>query len=290
VGLLDELEQEAQKRGIADEDSARLKSEREAAYRTRLDPALDALHAFLSELILKLKTLKPRIALRYHVPGYGEIVGYFDHDYRLGDDKQPSSREIRLEFSCAIATEECPSVDIDGASRVRAVSGFFQRHRIGGMLAPRKDAAGDVIAATFRAKGRIALTAHFHADADGGVLRMSFTHFDGFDTTVKSVAPAQVDETLYEQIGRYLVREPNTLLREDLPEAYRKHLRSKVQQQEIKRRWENRISDSREVELAELRRAYTAAGKLGGLFGRLRSFGRIGGALGRLRGLIKRGK
>ena len=108
--------------------------------------------------------------------------------------------------------------------------------------------------------------------------------------TVKSVAPAQVDETLYEQIGRYLVREPNTLLREDLPEAYRKHLRSKVQQQEIKRRWENRISYSREVELAELRRAYTAAGKLGGLFGRMKSFGRIGGALGRLRGLVKRGK
>jgi hypothetical protein len=99
-----------------------------------------------------------------------------------------------------------------------------------------------------------------------------------------------VDENLYEQIGRFIVREPNTLMREDLPEAYRKHLRTKVQQQQIKRRWENRISDSRESELAELRRAYTAAGKLGGLFGRMKSFGRIGGALGRLRSLIRRGK
>jgi hypothetical protein len=290
VGLLDELEQEAQKRGIAGEESTRRKIEREAAYRERLEPALDALHAFLSELILRLKALQPRNALRYHVPGYGEIVGYIEHDYRLGDDKQPSSREISLDFSCAIASEECPTVDVEGASRLRAVSGFFQRHRIGGMVAPRKDGAGDVVAATFRAKGRIPLGAQFHADAEMGALRVSFSNFDGFDTTVKSFVPAQVDEALYEQIGRYLVREPNTLLREDLPEAYRKQLRSKVQQQQIKRRWENRISDSREVELAELRRAYTAAGKLGGLFGRVKSFGWIGGAIGRLRGLARRPK
>lgn len=288
MGLLDELEQEAQKRGVAGDESLRRKAERDVAYRTRLDPALDGLHAFLADLIGKLKAIRPRTALRYHVPGYGEIVGYVDHDYRLADDKQPSSREIAFDVSCAIATEECPAVEVEGASRVRAIAGFFQRHHIGGMVAPRKDASGDVVAATFRAKGRIPLTAHFHADAESGALRMSFTNFDAFDTTVKSIAAAQVDPALNEQIGRFLVREPNTLLREDLPESYRKQLRSKVQQLEIKRRWENRISDTREHELAELRRTYSAAGKLGGLFGRVKSFGWIGGAFGQLRGLFRR--
>ena len=69
-----------------------------------------------------------------------------------------------------------------------------------------------------------------------------------------------------------------------------RQLRSKVQQLEIKRRWENKISDTREHELAELRRTYTAAGKLGGLFGRMRSFGRIGGAIGQLRNVFPRKK
>jgi len=285
VGLLDELEQEAQKRKVGDEDIQRRKAERETAYRVRLEPAFDALHAFLSELIGKLKTLKPRTALRYHVPGYGEIVGYVEHDYALRDEKQASSREVALDFTCAIATEQCPSIEVEGSSRVRAVAGFFQRHRIGGMTAPRKDASGDVIAATFRAKGRIPLNAHFSADTETAQLRMSFSNFDDLGSTVKTIAPSQVDEELYEQIGRFLVREPNTLLREDLPEAYRKQLRSKVQQQEIKRRWETRISDSREMELAELRRAYSATGKLGGLIERA---GAIGSALGKLRGLVKR--
>jgi len=290
VGLLEELEQQAQMRGAAGDESHRRKTERIAAYREKLEPALDALHAFLTELSQKLCALKPRTALRYAVPGYGDVVGYVEHDYRLRDDKQPSSREVVLEFDCAIASDESPVVEIDGASRVRALGGFFQRHRIGGMSQPRKDAAGELVGATFRAKGRIPVSASFHADAENGVLRMSFSHFDGFDTIVKTVPPEQVDESLYDQIGRFIVREQNTLLREDLPEAYRKQLRSKVQQLEIKRRWENKISDTREHELAELRRAYTAAGKLGGLFGRVRSFGRIGGAIGQLRNLFPRKK
>jgi hypothetical protein len=288
VGLLEELEQEAQKRGIAGDESARRKAERESAYRVQLEPALDALHGFLTELIDKLKTLQPRTALRYQVPGYGEIVGYIEHEYRLDDNRQASSREIALDFPCAIATEECPAIDVEGVTRVRAVAGSFQRHRIGGMLAPRKDAAGDVVAATFRAKGRIPLSAHFHADAESGQLRMSFSNFDGLGTTTKSVVPAQVDEALYEQIGRFLLREPNTLLSEDLPEAYRKQLRSKIQQQEIKRRWEMRISDTREIELAELRRVHTVQGRLNGVLDGLRNAGGIGDAFGKLRALVAR--
>jgi hypothetical protein len=222
------------------------------------------------------------------VPGYGEIVGYIEHEYRLNDDRQVSAREIGLEFPCAIATDECPSIEVEGASRVRAVSGFFQRHRIGGMLAPRKDASGDVVAATFRAKGRIPLGASFHADAESGQLRMSFSNFDGLGTTNKSVAAMQVDQGLYEQIGRFLLREPNTLLREDLPEAYRKQLRSKVQQLEMKRRWETRIGDNRDTELAALRRDHTARGRLNGVFDGFRNAAGFGGAFGKLKALVSR--
>jgi hypothetical protein len=289
VGLLEELEQEAQKRRDSGEDSSQRKAEREAAYRTRLEPALDALHAFLSELIEKVRAVRPRTPLRYQVPGYGEIVGYIEHEYRLDDRRQPSSREIVLDFDCAIATDECPSVVVEGASRIKALAGSFQRHRVGGMQAVRKDASGDIVAATFRAKGRIPLSAHFQADADGGQLRIRFENLEGLGTVTKSVPAGEVGENLYDRIGRFILRDSNTLLREDLPEAYRNQLRSKVQQQAIRRRWEASIADRREIELAELRRDYTVAGKLGGWFGRARGFGRIGGAIGRLRAFGRRG-
>ena len=248
------------------------------------------MHAFLSELIEKVRAVRPRTPLRYQVPGYGEIVGYIEHEYRLDDRRQPSSREIVLDFDCAIATDECPSVVVEGASRIKALAGSFQRHRIGGMQAVRKDASGDIVAATFRAKGRIPLSAHFQADVDSGQLRIRFENLEGLGTVTKSVPAGEVGDDLYDRIGRFILRDSNTLLREDLPEAYRKHLRTKVQQAAIKRHWENRIADNRERELRDLRRAYSAAGKLGGMLGRVRSFGKIGGAFGRWRDLFRRKK
>jgi hypothetical protein len=288
VGLLEELEREARERGIARGEGTRRKPAHDEAFRSRLEPALDRLHTFLGELIEKVRALKPRAALRYHVPGYGDIAGYVEHEYRLDDARMPSSREITLDYSCTIATDECPTVEIDSASRVRAVSGFFQRHRIGGMLGPRKDASGELVAATFRAKGRIALSAKFHADAESAQLRMTFVNFDGFGTTTKPVPAARIDAALFDEIGRFLLREPNALLREDLPEDYRRELRSKVQQLEMKRRWETRIGDAREAELAALRRAHTAAGRLGGVLEGLRSAATFGGAFGKLRALVDR--
>ena len=48
VGLLDELEQQAQQRGLAGDEAARRKAERDHAYRMHLEPALDALQALLT--------------------------------------------------------------------------------------------------------------------------------------------------------------------------------------------------------------------------------------------------
>jgi hypothetical protein len=278
VGLLDELENEAQKRKSDEQDAAARKSAREDAYRSVLEPAMIALHAYLVELVAKLKLVQPRIAIRHSLPGYGDVVGYIEHEYELREARQPSSREITLSFPCAIASSECPSVQIEGASRVRAVAALFQRHRLGAPLAPRKDASGEVVGAAFKAKGRIPLIAKFTADTAGGQLRLSFTHFDDLGTAVKMVSPDQVGDALHEDIGRYLMREPTELMREILPEDYRNQLRARVQQQEIKRRWESQIDARQQEEIALLKRDYGIGGR----------FSRIGDAVSRLRGLVGR--
>lgn len=278
MGLLDELESEAQRRKSNDDDAAALKAAREAAYRTVLEPAMGQLFAYLTELVAKFKQLQPKIAIRHALSGYGDVVAYIEHEYDVRETRQPSSKEITLTFFATVASSECASVQVEGSARVRAIAALFQRHRLGAPLAASKDASGEIVGATFKAKGRVPLTAVFSADATTGQLRMSFTNFDDFATAVKSVAPDQVNEALYDQIGRYLMREPTELLREVLPEDYRSQLRARVHHEEVKRRWESQIASRQQEDIAMLKREY-------GLGAR---FNRLGDAMGKLRGLVTR--
>lgn len=287
MGLLDDLEQEAQRRKAGADDQDRAKQEREAVYRTQLEPGMAALHEYLSKLTQNLSFIKPRKTFRYPLAGYGDLVLQVEHEYDLKITSQPASKEIRLSFPCPIVTEECPSVEILGSTKVKSVAGIFQRFHIGGVTITKKDAGGEVQAATVKARGRIVLAAVFVADADSGAVRMHFSNFDQIGgQQVKTVTGEQFNESLYDEIGRYIAREPNSLFREALPDDYRKQLRTKMQQEELKRRWETQMSQRQSEELAEMERQQGFAGKLTKVVDQVKG----GSFFDRLRGLVKKGK
>jgi hypothetical protein len=268
VGLLDELEQEAQKLKATSDDAAKRKAEREEIFRTKLDPSMVALYEYLTKLVSSLKVLQPKKQLRYTLTGYGDIVGYVEHEYELQVTQQPDSKEITLSYPCLVANEECPTVEIQGATKVATVAGAFQRYHLGGLLDPKKDVTNQIVSAKFKAKGRIPMTATFSADADSAVVKMQFVNFDSLGIATKSIAPAQLNEELFDDIGRYLTHEPNGLFREALSDSYRNQLRTKVQQEQIKRRWESKISATQASELEKLKRDQSIAGKFGKLVGK----------------------
>ncbi|HEX6834168.1 MAG TPA: hypothetical protein VF132_11595 [Rudaea sp.] len=268
MGLLDELEQEAQKRKASAEDAEKLKAAREETFRTQLDPGMSALYEYLNKLVASLKVLQPKTQVHYALAGYGTITSYVEHEYDLKVQTQPGSKEITLSYPCAISHDECPLVEVYGASKVRTVAGAFQRYHLGGLLEPKKDASGEVISAKFKAKGRVVQTATFSADADSAIVKLSFVNFDGLGTVTKNIAPGQLNEALFDDIGRYLTHQPNGLFREALPDSYRNQLRSKVQQEEIKRRWESKITAQQNAELDKLKKEQSIAGKFGKLVSR----------------------
>ena len=290
MGLLDELEQQAQQRKANADDAGKRKSEREEIFRTQLDPGMTALHDFLGKLIANLKVLQPKKQLRYNLVGYGDIVGYVEHEYDLKVTPTPTSKEVVLTFPCVIAREECPTVEVLGAARVRTVAGSFERYHRGGMGEPKKDVAGEIVSARFNARGKIILNATFLADADSAMIKTTFVNFDALGTATKAFAPAQLKAEFFDEIGRYIMREPSNLFQEDLPDAYRVHLRSKIQQDEMKRRWETKISEQQQQELDKLKREQSLAGKFSKLIGSDKPASEGGGLLGKLKGLVKKGE
>jgi hypothetical protein len=262
VGLLDELEQEAQRRKASAGDAEKRKAEREEIFRTQIEPGMTALYEYLQKLTASLKVLKPKKQQRYALAGYGEVVGYMEHDYDLHTSAQAGTKEIKLAFPCAVASDECPTIEVQGAAKIKTVAGAFQRYRLGGMIDPKKDASGEVVSARFNAKGRLTLTAIFTGDVESASVKMNFSNFEALGTVTKTVAGAQLNEALFDEIGRFLTREPNQLLHEALSDAYRNQLRSKVQQDQIKRRWETKINEAQQSELAELKRQRSITGRM----------------------------
>jgi hypothetical protein len=291
VGLLDELEQQAQQRKANADDAGKRKSEREEIFRTQLDPGMTALHDFLGKLVANLKILQPKKQLHYALAGYGDIVGYIEHDYDLKVTPQPASKEITLSFPCVIASEECPTIEVLSANKVRTVASAFQRYHLGGgMQDPKKEGNGEIVSARFNARGKIILQATFFADADSALVKTTFVNFDALGTATKTFPPGQLKAEFFDDIGRYIMREPSNLFQEDLPDSYRVHLRSKIQQDEMKRKWESKISQVQQQELDKLKREQSLAGKFSKLIGTDKPGAEGGGLLGKLKGLVKKGE
>lgn len=263
MGLLDELEQEAQRRKAGLDEATRLKQERETAYRTQIEPGLAALKDYLAKLVGNLSFLKPRRQKQYEIPGYGAVVANIEHEYDLRANKiSPTAQELLLNFVAVVATEECQAVAVQGAAKIRTLNGIFQKYRLAGIQDFKKDDAGEMVAATFRPRGKLPLSASFYADADTAQVKMSFTNIDTLGTVVKTVKPGEFDEALFDQIGKFLTGEPSTLFREALPEDFRKQLAQKVQQDQLRRKWESKIAEQQAEEAARRSREQGLKGRL----------------------------
>lgn len=269
MGLLDELEQEAGRRRDAEAQGDAEREARDVLWREKLRPAMIELAAYLKKLTEHLVFLKRRTRVAYPLPGYGDVVAYVEPQFVFRDEPAKTQHEITLEFGAQIASEECPNIEADGLAKVRALSGVFQQHRLGGMTEPRKNANGDVIAARFQARGKIPLKLSVTADRDSGVARMSFVNFEGMGPSTRSFAPDLLDEALFDALGRFIARDENSFARESLGADVRRQLQSKIQQDQLKRGWEDKLSRQLADDEAKVLSYMGSSGKPGSALGRM---------------------
>jgi hypothetical protein len=290
MGLLDDLEQEAQRRKASLDEAERLKADRESAYKTVLEPGMQALHEYLSKLTANLAFLKPKTAVRHEIPGYGTIVAYFEHEYDLKANKvSPTSKEILLNFHAAVASEECPVVEVS-AAKARTLNGFFQKHRLVGLHESRKNEDGEVVSATFRARGKIPLSVRIAADADSAQVRLSFQNFDLLGEATKSVLPSQFNEQLFDEIGRFIARERSALFREAVSDDFRKQLQQKIQQDQLKRKWEAKIVEQQKQDLEKVKREQSIRARIDRTVQQVKETAKVAAPslLDKVRGLFKK--
>jgi hypothetical protein len=270
MGLLDELEQEAARRR---DDEAKAEAERElrdSVWREKLGPGMERLAAYLRKLVETLTFLKRRTRVVYPLSGYGDVVAYVEPQYEFRDVPAKTQHEITLEFGAQVAPEESANLEVDGASRVRALNSLFQQSRLGGMADARKNASGEVTAARFQARGRIPLKLTINADRDSGVVKMQFQNFEGLAHSTRSFAPDLLDDKLFDALGRFIARDETSFAQESLGEDLRRQLQHKIHHDQLKREWENKLSRQlAEDEAKVLSYMGGAVGRPGSMLGRV---------------------
>jgi hypothetical protein len=270
MGLLDELEQEAARRRDEEAKTLAEREARDAVWREKLGPGMERLAAYLRKLVETLTFLKRRTRVTYPLSGYGDVVAYVEPQYEFRDAPGQTQHEITLEFGAQVAPEESPNLEVDGASRVRALNSLFQQSRLGGMADARKNASGEVTAARFQARGRIPLKLVITADRDGGLVKMQFQNFEGLAQSTRSFAPDLLNDKLFDALGRFIARDEPTFAQESLGEDLRRQLQSKIQHDQLKREWEQKLARQVVEDEAKVRSYMgSAVGGPGSVLGRV---------------------
>lgn len=260
VGLLDELEQEAERRRAEQAGDAAAREGRDKVWADQLGPAMRALAEYLEKLTANLGYLKRRARFAYELPGYGPVVAYADPEFQLRSTPAQRSHEISLEYFAQVATEECPNIEVEGLTRVRTLSGAFQQQRLSGMQDARKNANGEPVAARFQARGRIPLRIVVNADQETCVARMQLHNMEGFGASTRSFTPDQLTPELFDALGRFLARDDLDFARERLPDAMRQQLRSRIERDQLKRGWEEKLAVQLKDDEARVRAVMAGGG------------------------------
>jgi hypothetical protein len=252
MGILDDLEQQAQAERDSKEEVQKRK--REFFKETTL-PTMENLYDYLTRLAKSLNFLKaPRYA-KFNISGYGEVTTRIDNDMNVQAQMPMYGRTFTLTCTGVVDASQSPQIMVEGASRIDAMIELFRRYGFEAMQRAEKNEKGEYTKAWFQAVGKVPMTAIFVADMNSDVLKLEFTNFDSFGTRKQSVKITDLNDEMYDSIGKYIALQQNYILRETISDENKEAWRSKLQQEQTRREWEQKIADAQRLEEERLKKA-----------------------------------
>lgn len=255
MSLLKSLEAEAERLRLQKAAEAEQLGERKQQYAQVLQPALRSLQGYLERVCAGLSEVGAEQLLEHEVAGYGTLVARIEHRYSVRLEERVRASELILEAEADILGSRCPEISAEGLSRIRALMDLFQQAGVNAFRNGRRDARGQWVQATFKPRGKLPLRLSLLAEPASTEVRLTLAGFEGLAIIRKSIPAEQLDEALFDRIGRYVARRDNELTREQLPDKVRHSLKQKVHQEALRRRWEDQLHFQRLREEEALQRA-----------------------------------
>ncbi len=214
MGLLDQLKEQA--RSVQSE-SARPDTEALERNRLLVNGACRRAHDYWKELAEQLNALRPPCRARYLIDARAPLDGLTCGDYRtvpqmqVGHGGEARYQSIVLAWQASNGkqyriTKELPR-DIE---RMRAclVQAGTPCHE----TAVRNTSTGRVQATSFEFRGAVTASVRLTPLPDVGKVRLSFVNLDQLERVDAEYPAAVLRERLLDEIGRWIIGEPHTVL------------------------------------------------------------------------------
>ncbi|MCB1636194.1 MAG: hypothetical protein KDI51_16525 [Xanthomonadales bacterium] len=228
MSLLDRIGKQAQRvreeRAAAEREKQRL----EDRYEQIVAPAMEGLHDYLQALSRDLGEVQPPVQLHYQLIHYGPIVANALHEYRIEKHKRRFGYEITMAWRAKVDYEKGAEQRIHGHRRVKQLIDQLRQLHLGGVREAEHGPNGDLIEARIHPRGFLHLELTAKASAYDTYMRLSFRHLDSLGQTHKHVVAEQLDAGFYDRLGRFLIREDDELIKEQLSPELRARLQEAV--------------------------------------------------------------
>lgn len=232
MGLLDELKKQAETLRREAEAKERAARERAQAIRAQAAPALARIHGFLKELVEQLAVLRPQILVDYTVPGLGTLPGLRQEGYELAVGGDPmDSVVLRYVLDSGRRYEQ----ELRGVGSLEAWLETAKRQGLQVHSARITDPSASGVRAKVAVDGMVPVVLRFRLDVEaGGIVLVVRNHEELVDRR-HLIRPGEVDELFLDELGKYVLRQPNRFLVQEMPAELRQRLRRRLEEDRRRR-------------------------------------------------------
>jgi hypothetical protein len=178
-------------------------------------PAVQALEAYLRELVSHLKVVRPQLKQTFELSGYGVFFAIPSPDWAIATgEPMSSSHTITLSWKSRVDTESAPRQNLPSYDRVRTLSEIFKRFHLGGIREEKRNSSGQVCQASAQATGVIACKLVITAHVEEPNVSFAFENVDQLASVRRSLPANVLGPDVFDRLGEFMLRENDLFVRE----------------------------------------------------------------------------
>lgn len=211
MSLLDDIHNKAEHKRLRDEDDESGQFDFEKTYQDHINPRLKQVYSYFNTLIADLNYLDEPVSCTYTIPGAGNIDGFLQSGYRIAADNSNRLTDIRISF--LLQRNDPVEFSIDSKTQSEQTRDNLHRFKVGFKHQPRH-IPGRETGATFTLTGQIPVQIRLFVEPGTIDIILETSNIPVLGLFQKTFKPHEINEYFMEGLGRFLLRQENTLLDE----------------------------------------------------------------------------